>query len=121
MDFYVCGKTARSESSLILSKFTFHITWCTGFRQELVYRARSKSDKLKILLYLRNLLTHTANTLLHKLNYVKLIQIFVVKQKFNIIRIMCENFRIKLSVLCNIQTFQYQRVKTESHKNWNLG
>ena len=37
------------------------------------------------------------------------------------IHIMCENFRTIPLVLCNIQPFQYKRVKTESHKNWNLG
>ena len=44
-------------------------------------------------LYLRNLLTHTVNNLLQTLNDVKSIQISVVKQKFNIIHIMCKKFR----------------------------
>ena len=44
-------------------------------------------------LYLRNLLTYTVNNLLQTLNNVKSIQIFAVKQKFNIIYIMCENFK----------------------------
>ena len=72
-------------------------------------------------LYLRNLLTHTVNNLQQKPNFVKLIQISVVKQKFNIIHTMCENFRTIPLVLCNIQPFQYKRAKTESHKNLNLG
>ena len=72
-------------------------------------------------LYLRNLLTHTVNNFQQTLNYVKLIQISVIKQNFNIIHIMCKNFRTIPLVLCNIQPFQYKRVKTESHKKWNLG
>ena len=44
-------------------------------------------------LYLRNLPTHTVYNLLQKLYYVNVFQYFVVKQKFNIIHIMCENFR----------------------------
>ena len=72
-------------------------------------------------LYLRNLPTHTVNNLQQKLNYVKLIKISVIKQNFNIIHIMCENFRTISLVLCNIQPFQYKRVKPKSHKNWNLG
>ena len=71
--------------------------------------------------YLRNLLTHTVNNLLPKLNYVKQFQYFVVKQKFNIIHIICENFRTISWVLCKIQLIQFQRVKIESHKIWNLG
>ena len=70
---------------------------------------------------LRNFITHTVNNLQQKLNYAKLIQISVVKQKFNIIPIMCENFRTISLVLCNIKPFQYKRVKTESQKNCNLG
>ena len=46
-----------------------------------------------VILYLRNLLTHTANNLLQTLNNVKNIQFFVVKHKLNIIHIMCENFK----------------------------
>ena len=38
---------------------------------------------------------HTVNNLLQTLNYVKRTQYSVVKQKFNIIHIMCENFRTK--------------------------
>ena len=72
-------------------------------------------------IYLRNLLTHTVNNLQQTLNYGKLIQISVINQNFNIIHIMCENFRTIPIVLCNIQPFQYKRVKTESHKKWNLG
>ena len=34
---------------------------------------------------------------------------------------MCEHFRTMPLVLCNIQPFQYKKVKTQSHKNWNLG
>ena len=45
-----------------------------------------------IYIYLRNLLTHTVNNLLPKLNYVKQFQYSVVKQKFNIIHTICENF-----------------------------
>ena len=56
-------------------------------------------------LYLRNLPTHTVNSLLQKLNYVKRIQYYTVKQKFNIIHIMCENFRTIPLVLCKIQIF----------------
>ena len=36
---------------------------------------------------------HTVNNLLQTLNYVKRIRYSVVKHKFNIIHIMCENFR----------------------------
>ena len=43
-------------------------------------------------IYLRNLLTHTVNNLLLKLNNVKSIQFFVVKQIVNIIHIMCDIF-----------------------------
>ena len=54
-------------------------------------------------LYLRNLLTHTVNNLLQTLNNVKIIQCFVVKQKSNIIHIMCENFITKPWVLYKLQ------------------
>ena len=54
-------------------------------------------------LYLRNLLTHTVNNSLQKLNYVKHFQYSVVKQKFNIIHTICENFRTIPWVLCKIQ------------------
>ena len=69
---------------------------------------------------LRNLPTHTVNNLQQKLNYIKLIQISVVKQIFNIIHTMSENFRTIPSVLCNIQPFQDKRAKPESRENWNL-
>ena len=72
-------------------------------------------------IYFRKLLTHTVNNLQQKLKYAKLIQISVVKQNFNTIYIMCENFRTIPLVLYNIKPFQYKRVKTESHNNWNLG
>ena len=72
-------------------------------------------------LYLRNLLTHTVNNLLQTLNNVKSIQFFVVKQKFNIIHIMCENFKTIPWVLCKIQLIFFERHKIGSHKNWNLG
>ena len=72
------------------------------------------------ILYLRNLLTHTVNNLQQTLYYVKLIQISVIKQNFNIIHTMYENFRSIPFVLCDIQPFQYKRVKTESHKNCNF-
>ena len=44
-------------------------------------------------IYLRNLLTHTVNNLLQTLKNVKSIQFIVVKQKFNIIHNLCENFK----------------------------
>ena len=64
---------------------------------------------------------HTVTNLQQKLNYVKLVQYSVVKQNFNTIHIMCENFRTISLVLCKMQLFQFKRVKTKSHKNWNLG
>ena len=54
-------------------------------------------------LYLRNLLTHTVNILLQKLNYVNLIQYSAVKQIFNIIYSICENFRTIPWIVCKIQ------------------
>ena len=72
-------------------------------------------------IYFRKLLTHTVNNLQQKLNYATLIQFSVVKQNFNTIYIMCENFRTIPLVLYNIKPFQYKRVKTESRNNWNLG
>ena len=54
-------------------------------------------------IYLRNLLTHTVNNLLQMLNNVKSIQFFVEKQKFNIIHIVCENFKQIPWVLCKLQ------------------
>ena len=72
-------------------------------------------------LYLRNLLTHTVNNLLQTLNNVKSIQYFVVKQKFNIVHIMCENFKAIPWVLCKLQLILFERVRIGSHKNWNLG
>ena len=68
-------------------------------------------------IYLRNLPTHTTNNLLRKLNYIKSIQNYDVKQKINIIHIMCENFRAISWVLCKIQLIKFERVKIESHKN----
>ena len=55
------------------------------------------------LLYFRNLLTHTVNNLLQMLNSIKSIQVFVVKQKFNIIYIMWENLKTIPWLLCKIQ------------------
>ena len=49
--------------------------------------------RFDVAIYLRDLLTHTVNNLLQTLNNVKSIQFFVVKQKINIIHIMCENFK----------------------------
>ena len=46
-----------------------------------------------MVIYLRNLLTHTVNILLQTLHNVKNIQYSVVKQKFNIIHIMCKKIR----------------------------
>ena len=54
-------------------------------------------------LYLRNLITHTVNYLLQKLNGVIFVKYSVVKQKFNIIHIMCENIRTIPWVLRKIQ------------------
>ena len=62
----------------------------------------SRTVKLTTL-YLRNLLTHTVNNILQTLNKVKIIQCFVVKQKLNIIHIMCENFKTIPWVLCKLQ------------------
>ena len=59
--------------------------------------------KFLAFIYLRNLLTHTVNNLLQTLNNVKSIQFFVVKKKFNIIHIMCENFKTIPWVLCKLQ------------------
>ena len=60
------------------------------------YPTHGKRKLIRILsehLYLRNLLTHTVNNLLQTHNDVKSIQFSVVKQKFNIIHIICENFK----------------------------
>ena len=54
-------------------------------------------------LYSRNLLTHTVNNILQTLKNVKRIQFSVVKQKFNIIHIMYENFKTIPWVLSKIQ------------------
>ena len=54
-------------------------------------------------IYLRNLLTHTVNNLLQTPNNVKNIQLFVVIQEFNIIYIICENFKTIPWVLCKLQ------------------
>ena len=67
-------------------------------------------------LYLKNLLTHTVNNLLQKLNNVKSIQFFVVKQIFNIIHIMCEIFTTIHWVLCKIQLFYLKGSKSEVTK-----
>ena len=50
-----------------------------------------------------NLPTHTVNNSLQKLNYIKHFQYSFVKHKFNIIHIICENFRTIPWVLCKIQ------------------
>ena len=65
----------------------------------------SKMKRSKVTDYaaLRNLPTHTVNNLLQKLNVVKRIQLSVVKQKFNIIVIICEDFSTIPCVLCKIQ------------------
>ena len=68
-----------------------------------------------VILYLRNLLTHTVNNILQKLNYVLRNHHSVVKQKFSNIDIMCEIFRTIPWVLCNIQLIQFERVNIESH------
>ena len=60
----------------------------------------SKHVKCLSCIYLRNLLMHTVNNLLQTLNNVKSIQFFVVKQKFDIIHIMCGNFKTIPWVLC---------------------
>ena len=57
----------------------------------------------KLHIYLRNILTHTVNNSLQKLIYVKHFQYSVVKQKLNIIHIICENFRTVPCALCKIQ------------------
>ena len=67
-------------------------------------------------LYLRNLLTHTINNLLQKLNNVRSSQYFVVIQIFNIIRIMCEIFTTIPWVLCKIQLFNLKGSKSEVTK-----
>ena len=48
---------------------------------------------LTIYTYLKNLPTHTLNTLLQKLYYVKRIQYSVLIQRFGIVHIMLGNFR----------------------------
>ena len=60
---------------------------------------------IHVKIYLRNLLTHTVNNLLQKLNNVKSIQFFVVKQIFSIIHIMCEIFTTIPWVLYKLQLF----------------
>ena len=80
-----------------------------------------QKDYRTSLIYLRNLLTHTVNNLLQKLNNVKSIQFFVVKRIFNIIHIICEIFTTIPWVLCKIQLFLFERVKIGSHKNRHLG
>ena len=44
-------------------------------------------------IYLRNLLTHTVNSLLQKHNYIKQFYYSVFKHKCSIIHIMCEKFQ----------------------------
>ena len=56
-----------------------------------------------MLLYLRNLPTHTVNNLLQTLNNVERIVCFVVKQTINIIHIMCENVKTIPRVLSKIR------------------
>ena len=68
-----------------------------------------------VILYLKNLLTHTVNSILQKLNYVLRNHYSVVKQKFSNIDITSEIFRTIPWVLCNIQLIQFERVNTESH------
>ena len=82
-----------------------------------VYGDVSAIGRVCTYVFLRNLPTHTVNNLLQKLNYVTQFQYSVIKHKFNIINIMCENFRTMSCVLCNIQLIQFERVKLESHKN----
>ena len=72
-------------------------------------------------IYLRNHLTHTVNNLLQTLNNVKSIQFFVVKHKFNVIHIVCENFKQIPWILFKLQLILFERVKIGSHKYWNLG
>ena len=69
-----------------------------------------------IYLYLRNLLTHTVNNSLQKLNYVKHFQYFVVKLKFNIIYIICENFRTIPWVYAKYSLFNLKGSKSKVTK-----
>ena len=66
-------------------------------------RKLDKGCTLISLIYLRNLPTHTVINSLQTLSNVKSIQLFVVKPKFNIIYILCENFKTIPWVLCKIQ------------------
>ena len=59
-----------------------------------------------VIIYLRNLLTHTVNNILQKLNYAIRYHHSVVKQKFSNIDIMCEIFRTIPWVLCNIHNLK---------------
>ena len=68
-----------------------------------------------VILYLRNLLTHTVNNILQKLYYVLRNHHSVAEQKISNIDIMCEIFRKIPWVLCNIQLIQFERVNIESH------
>ena len=54
-------------------------------------------------IYLKNLLTHAVINLLQTPYNIKSIQCFVAKQIFNIIHIMCENFKAIPLVLCKLQ------------------
>ena len=85
-----------------LLQFIHQVTIEFRFRKSLAQeRFKSNLEFRLPIIYLRALPTHTLNTLLQKLNYVK--QYSVVKQKFNIIHIICENFRTIPWVLCKIQ------------------
>ena len=57
--------------------------------------------------------THTVNNSLQKLNYVKRILYFVVKQNSIL-------FITIPWVLCKIQLIKFERIKIESHNNWNF-
>ena len=67
-------------------------------------------------IYLRNLLTHSENNLLQKLNNVKSIPFFVVKQIFNIIRIMCEISQQYLGYYAKYSFFNLKGSKLEVTK-----
>ena len=59
--------------------------------------------------------------MIKKLNCVKQFQYSAVMQKFNIIHIICENFRTIPLILCKYSLFDLKGSKIESHKIWNLG
>ena len=56
------------------------------------------------------------NNLLQKLKYVKRVQCFLAKHKFNIIHNMCDNFTTISWVLCKIQLIKFEWVKSETTK-----